>query len=207
MKDLNPVDNNKIDLFEIFQIIWNRKWTIIVSTIFAFLIGFYYASSQPVFYKVTTPIQSGKTSVFIDYTSINDVLQENKLLLSDENLDGYEVNASTIFQIFISEFNDYNEMIDVLGNNAIVTSNLKDLFNKSLINKISYKLVEKDLKKLKDQVNPDIYNGATLIGLNGISVKSHGNANPLAFSYALKQCHNFITNDLNKKIIESIKNK
>tara|TARA_B100000989_G_scaffold190860_1_gene143758 strand:- start:801 stop:1814 length:1014 start_codon:yes stop_codon:yes gene_type:complete len=92
------------------------------------------------------------------------------------------------------------------GISNFITSNLRDIFNKSLINKLSYKLIEKDLKKLKDQVNPDIYNGATLIGLNGISVKSHGNANPLAFSYALKQCHNFITNDLNKKIIRSIKN-
>ncbi len=92
------------------------------------------------------------------------------------------------------------------GISNFITSNLKDIFNKSLINKISYKLIEKDLKKLKDQVNPDIYNGATLIGLNGISVKSHGNANPIAFSYALKQCHNFITNNLNKKIIEAIKN-
>ena len=93
------------------------------------------------------------------------------------------------------------------GISNFITSNLKEIFNKSLINKISYKLIEKDLKILKDQVNPDIYNGATLIGLNGISVKSHGNANPVAFSYALKQCYNFITNDLNKKIIESIKNK
>ena len=92
------------------------------------------------------------------------------------------------------------------GISNFITSNLRDIFNKSLINKISYKLIESDLKKLKDQVNPDIYNGATLIGLNGISVKSHGNANPLAFSYALKQCHNFITNDLNKQIIRSIKN-
>ena len=92
------------------------------------------------------------------------------------------------------------------GISNFIISNLKDIFNKSLINKISYKLIESDLKKLKDQVNPDIYNGATLIGLNGISVKSHGNANPVAFSYALKQCHNFITNDLNKKIIKSIRN-
>ena len=92
------------------------------------------------------------------------------------------------------------------GISNYITSNLRDIYKKSLINKISYKLIEKDLKKLRDQVNPDIYNGATLIGLNGISVKSHGNANPLAFSYALKQCHNFITNDLNKQIIKSIKN-
>ncbi len=87
-----------------------------------------------------------------------------------------------------------------------ITSNLKDIFNKSLVNKIAYKLVEKDLSKLKNQINPDVYNGATLIGLNGISVKSHGNANPLAFSYALNQCHNFISNNLNKQIIKSIKN-
>ncbi len=91
------------------------------------------------------------------------------------------------------------------GISNFIISNLRDIFNKSIINKISYKLIEKDLKKLKDQVNPDIYNGATLIGLNGISVKSHGNANPIAFSYALKQCHNFIINDLNKQIIKSIK--
>ena len=92
------------------------------------------------------------------------------------------------------------------GISNFIISNLRDIYKKSLINKISYKLIEKDLKKLKDQVNPDIYNGATLIGLNGISVKSHGNANPVAFSYALKQCHNFITNNLNKQIIKSIKN-
>tara|TARA_B100000989_G_scaffold211812_1_gene160823 strand:+ start:354 stop:1367 length:1014 start_codon:yes stop_codon:yes gene_type:complete len=93
------------------------------------------------------------------------------------------------------------------GISNFITSNLREIFNKSIINKISYKLIQKDLKKLKDQVNPDIYNGATLIGLNGISVKSHGNANPFAFSYALKQCHDFIINDLNKKIIEAVKNK
>jgi len=92
------------------------------------------------------------------------------------------------------------------GISNFIISNLKEIFKKSLKNKISYKLIESDLKILRDQVNPDIYNGATLIGLNGISVKSHGNANPIAFSYALKQCHNFITNDLNKKIIESIQN-
>ena len=93
------------------------------------------------------------------------------------------------------------------GISNFITSNLKEIFNKSLVSKISYKLIEQDLKKLKNQVNPDIYNGAMLIGLNGISIKSHGNANPIAFSYALKQCHNFITNDLNKKIINSVKNK
>ena len=67
-------------------------------------------------------------------------------------------------------------------------------------------MIEKDLVKFKNQVNPDVYNGAILIGLNGISVKSHGNANPIAFSSAIKQCFNFIDKDLNQQIIKSIKN-
>ena len=44
------------------------------------------------------------------------------------------------------------------GISNFITSNLKEIFSKSLINKISYKLIEKDLKKIKDIVNPDIYN-------------------------------------------------
>ena len=91
------------------------------------------------------------------------------------------------------------------GISNFITSNLRDIFNKSLINKISYKLIEKDLKKLKDQVNPDIYNGATLIGLNGISVKSHGNANPEAFAQALNNCFDFVKKDINKLIIDELK--
>ena len=65
-------------------------------------------------------------------------------------------------------------------------------------------MIEKDLQKLKQKVNPEIYNGALLIGLNGISIKSHGNATPLAFSHALKQCYKSISNNLNNQIIHSI---
>ena len=41
--------------------------------------------------------------------------------------------------------------------------------------------------------------------INGISVKSHGNANPYAFSCAINNCYDFILNNLNKKIIENFK--
>ena len=92
------------------------------------------------------------------------------------------------------------------GISDFITSNLRTMFKKSILNKFAYKLIEKDLIKLKDQVNPEIYNGATLIGLNGISIKSHGNASPVAFSHALNQCNNFIVNDLNSQINKSIKN-
>ena len=73
------------------------------------------------------------------------------------------------------------------------------------MNKLSSKILEKDLRIFKNQIDPDEYNGATLLGINGISVKSHGNANPYAFSCAINNCYDFIINNLNKKIIENFK--
>ena len=91
------------------------------------------------------------------------------------------------------------------GLSEFITSNLKNVFIKSLSNKFAYKILEKDLKLFKDQIDPDEYNGATLLGVDGISVKSHGSANPYAFCCAINKCYDFILNDLNKKIIEKFK--
>ena len=91
------------------------------------------------------------------------------------------------------------------GLSDFITTNLKNVFLKSLKNKISYKILEKDLKIFRNHIDPDEYNGATLLGVNGISVKSHGSASPYAFSCAINKCYDFILNDLNKKIIENFK--
>ena len=91
------------------------------------------------------------------------------------------------------------------GLSGFITSNLRNVFNKNFKNKVAYKILEKDLKIFKNQIDPDEYNGATLLGINGISIKSHGNANPYAFSCAINKCYDFILNDLNKKIIENFK--
>ena len=91
------------------------------------------------------------------------------------------------------------------GLSDFITSNLKNVFTKSFSNKIAYKILEKDLKIFKNQIDPSEYNGATFLGVNGISVKSHGNANSYAFSCAINKCYDFVLNDLNKKIIENFK--
>ena len=91
------------------------------------------------------------------------------------------------------------------GLSDFITTNLKNVFTKSFINKLSSKILEKDLKNFKNLIDPDEYNGATLLGINGISVKSHGNANPYAFSCAINNCYDFILNNLNKKIVENFK--
>ncbi len=91
------------------------------------------------------------------------------------------------------------------GLSDFITSNLRDIFKKSFKNKMAFKLLENDLKIFKDKINPEKYNGATLLGLNGISVKSHGSASPYAFSCAISKCFDFIDNNLNQKIINNFR--
>lgn len=56
------------------------------------------------------------------------------------------------------------------------------------------------LKKIYNKVNPDQYNGASLLGLRGIVVKSHGNASSEAFFYAIKEAIREVDRQVPEKI-------
>ena len=92
------------------------------------------------------------------------------------------------------------------GMSKYITSNLKQVFVKSIKNKIAYSMIKKDLSKFRDKINPAKYDGAILLGVNGISIKSHGYSSPYAFSYAIERCYNFIKNNINRKIREQLNN-
>ena len=58
----------------------------------------------------------------------------------------------------------------------------------------------------RDKINPAKYDGAILLGVNGISIKSHGGSSPYAFSFAIERCYDFIKNELNQKIKNQLDN-
>lgn len=64
---------------------------------------------------------------------------------------------------------------------------LKESFNKSSLSKLAGLIASPSLKHLKNRMDPARYNGASLLGLNGIVVKSHGGASELAFQYAIEE--------------------
>ena len=92
------------------------------------------------------------------------------------------------------------------GMSEFITKNLKEVFIKSLKNKIAFKIIENDLEIFKDKINPEKYNGASFMGVNGVSIKSHGSASPYAFSCALETCLNFVDSNFNKQIRNNILN-
>ena len=53
-------------------------------------------------------------------------------------------------------------------------------------------------------MDPARYNGASLVGLNGIVVKSHGGANVLAFRYAIEEAIAEVRNNVPHLIREQV---
>jgi len=52
------------------------------------------------------------------------------------------------------------------------------------------------LYRVKNSIDPRIHNGACLLGVQGLVVKSHGHADQKAFFYALQQTHRLMKNDM-----------
>lgn len=69
----------------------------------------------------------------------------------------------------------------------LILSLLKQGFKRNIYSKLIGFLAATVLKPLKNKVDPARYNGASLLGLNGIVVKSHGASNTLAFQYAIEE--------------------
>ncbi len=87
-----------------------------------------------------------------------------------------------------------------------ISSTLKEEFKKNVFTKIAGISSAKVLNSFKKVVDPRRYNGASLIGLKGIIVKSHGGADSFAFNnslkIALKEVNKDVPTCINKKLKE-----
>ena len=64
---------------------------------------------------------------------------------------------------------------------------LKQEFQRSLLSKLAAALAWPVLSRFKKRLDHRRYNGASLLGLHGIVIKSHGSADPFAFQFALNR--------------------
>jgi len=68
----------------------------------------------------------------------------------------------------------------------LISSFLKEEFRRSLLRSIQGLVAQSALEALRARLDPRRYNGASLVGLNGIVLKSHGSADQFAFENAVK---------------------
>jgi glycerol-3-phosphate acyltransferase PlsX len=71
------------------------------------------------------------------------------------------------------------------GAAKMITGFMKDEFKANIFSKLAAMLSIPALKRFKKRVDPREYNGASLLGLQGIVVKSHGSADAYSFCNAI----------------------
>ena len=79
---------------------------------------------------------------------------------------------------------------------------LRQEFSRNPLRKLSALIAMPVLKALRARMDPGNYNGACLLGLKGIVIKSHGSADVHAFGNALTRAVDAVRNDVVRRITE-----
>jgi glycerol-3-phosphate acyltransferase PlsX len=68
----------------------------------------------------------------------------------------------------------------------MIATMMREEFNKSILSKFSGLIAWPVLSRFKKRVDPRMYNGASMLGLTGIVIKSHGSADVLSYANAIE---------------------
>jgi len=129
-------------------------------------------------------------------------------------------NSSLNYVGFVEGNEIYTDRADVVvcdgfvGNVSLKTSEgvarmvshyLKEEFMRNPLNKLVGLMARPILNAFGNRIDPRRYNGASLLGLKGVVIKSHGSADALAFANAINIALLEIDNDLPSMIAQRMK--
>lgn len=123
----------------------------------------------------------------------NEVVKEAARKLGDSGLNYYGfVEGDDIFKgttdVVVCDGFVGNVMLKTTEGVAKMFSHyLKQEFKRNIFTKLAALIAIPVMMALKARIDPREYNGASLVGLNGIAVKSHGNADAHSFAIAIEE--------------------
>ena len=92
------------------------------------------------------------------------------------------------------------------GTANFISTELKKALSNGIVAKLSSILNILNLKKFKKRLDPRMYNGAILLGLETPVIKSHGSTDYIGFANSLDVCVKTVENKLIEKIKKNINN-
>jgi phosphate acyltransferase len=100
-------------------------------------------------------------------------------------VEGTDIAAGTVDVIVTDGFSGNIALKAMEGVVTLFSNFTRSAFQSSLLAKIGYLFARPALNKMRDRLDPRRYNGAMLLGLNGIVVKSHGGSDAVGFANAI----------------------
>ena len=120
------------------------------------------------------------------------------------NVEGTDLFGSDVDVVVCDGFVGNVALKTMEGTARFLADSMRSELTSGLVAKAGALLARSALKRFKDRVNPGRYNGAPLLGLNGIVVKSHGGADAEGFSCAISVACHEVDENLTDRITESV---
>tara|TARA_A100001011_G_scaffold397574_1_gene499039 strand:+ start:1156 stop:2163 length:1008 start_codon:yes stop_codon:yes gene_type:complete len=132
------------------------------------------------------------------------ILTDNKYSLFDFKgyIEGNNIMDGNVNVIVADGFTGNIALKTAEGTSNFIISELKKALTSTFVGKLSSIINFSNLKKFKKKLDPRLYNGAILLGLDKPVIKSHGATDSVGFANSLKVCEKTIRG----KLIDQIKN-
>ena len=132
------------------------------------------------------------------------LMQENKKINFVGNIESRDMMLGDIDVVVTDGFTGNMVLKTCEGLAEFIFSTLKEEIKKSFLAKIGIFLMFPVLKKLKKSLDSSEYGGALFLGLNGVSIKAHGNSDAKGIKNAIKVAKEFVDNKFVEKLKEVI---
>jgi glycerol-3-phosphate acyltransferase PlsX len=119
-------------------------------------------------------------------------------------VEGHDIAAGTTDVIVTDGFTGNVALKTGEGALKLMGGLLRQVFTSSLSAKIAYLLARTGLDRLREWLDPRRYNGAVMVGLNSVVVKSHGGTDALGFAHAVDVAMNMVTHGFTAGIADGL---
>ena len=152
----------------------------------------------------------GLLNIGSEATKGSDAIKQASQLIAESGLnyhgfvEGDDIYRGTVNVIVTDGFVGNVSLKTGEGLASLVSHVLKTEFNRNWLTRLAAVCALPVLKRVRRKLDPRRYNGASLLGLNGIVVKSHGSADSSSFLNAIKIASLEIENDVPQRISSAI---
>jgi phosphate acyltransferase len=120
------------------------------------------------------------------------------------NVEGDDIYKGTVDVVVCDGFVGNIALKTSEGLAKLIADQLRSEFKKNLITRLAGIIALPVLRAFKRKLDPRRYNGASLLGLNGVIIKSHGSADVFSFEQAILKAVEEVRGGLLRRIADQV---
>ncbi|KAG0938847.1 hypothetical protein G6F31_015389 [Rhizopus arrhizus] len=140
----------------------------------------------------------------------NEVVKEAAELLRGSplnfygNVEGNDIFKGTVDVVVCDGFVGNVVLKSVEGLAKMLSSIIREEFKRNIVTLLAGAIAKPVLNRLRNRVDNRRYNGAALLGLRGVVIKSHGSADVYAYGFALQRAREAVVSKLLERTAQTV---